>query len=372
MKILLLANTGWYLHHFRLPLAMAARDLGHEVVLACPHDADVPRLEKAGFRWVEVTLSRRGMNPLAELFSLWRLKQLYRQEQPDLAHHFTVKCVLYGSIAARMAGVGRVVNAVTGLGYAFSGRGWQATLARWSVGLLYRLALPGSRVIFQNPDDLAAFVSRAFVQPGAGVLIRGSGVDVRCFHPCVGMSPQRPERVLLASRLLWSKGIGEFVAAAGQVRQVLPRVEFWLAGVPDEGNPDSIPPETLVRWEGSVRLLGHRSDMAALMREVDILVLPSRYGEGVPRCLIEGAASGLALIASDMPGCREIVRDGENGVLIPPGDGAALARALLALLRDPALRAAMGMRSREIACAQFSQEQVIVQTLREYDLDVRQ
>lgn len=351
---------------------MAARDLGHEVVLACPDDADVPRLEQAGFRWLEVKLSRRGMNPLAELLSLWRLVRLYRQAQPDLVHHFTIKCVLYGSIAARLAGVRPVVNAVTGLGYAFSGRGWRAILARWSVGLLYRLALSGTRVVFQNPDDLAVFVSRGFVRPGAGVLIRGSGVDVRCFHPHVGMPPQRPERVLLASRLLWSKGIGEFVAAAGQVRQRLPGVEFWLAGVPDEGNPDSIPPEALARRAGSVQLLGHRSDMAVLMREVDILVLPSRYGEGVPRCLIEGAASGLALIASDMPGCREIVRDGENGILIPPGDEAALAHALLVLLRAPALRAAMGRRSREIACAQFSQEQVIVQTLREYDLDVRQ
>jgi glycosyltransferase involved in cell wall biosynthesis len=370
LKILILANTGWYLRHFRLPLAMAARDLGHEVVLACPNDADVSRLEQAGFRWVEVKLSRQGMNPLAEIVSLWRLVRLYRQEQPDLVHHFTIKCVLYGSIAARLAGVHAVVNAITGMGYAFSGKSVAARFAGFWASLLYRLALGGTQVIFQNPDDCAAFVKRGFIQPDSGFLIRGSGVDVAQFKPCAEFAQARTLTVLLASRLLWSKGVGEYVAAAARVRRQLPDVAFLLAGVPDAGNPDSILPSVLLQWEaeGAVTPLGQREDMAELMRQVDLLVLPSRYGEGVPRCLIEGAASGLALVASDTPGCREIVQDGVNGRLVPPGDVEGLAQAILSLLQDDKLRTEMGEKSRQLACEGFSEEQVITRTLQVYQM----
>lgn len=370
MKILLLANTGWYLHHFRLPLAVAARDLGHEVVLACPDDADVPGLKQAGFRWVEVKLSRRGMNPLAELLSLWRLKCLYRREQPDLVHHFTIKCVLYGSIAARLAGVRAVVNAVTGMGYAFAGKGSAARLAGLWASLFYRVALGGTQVVFQNPDDRAAFVGRGFILPDSGYLIRGSGVNIEKFKPCAESPQARPLTVLLASRLLWSKGVGEYVAAAERVRRQLPGVAFLLAGVPDTGNPDSISPSVLQQWEadGAVTTLGQREDMAELMREVDLLVLPSRYGEGVPRCLIEGAASGLALVASDTPGCREIVKDGVNGRLVFSGDVAGLAQAIVTLLQDDKLRADMGKKSRQLACEGFSEEQVIARTLQVYPI----
>lgn len=366
MKILLFANSDWYLYNFRLALAQAARAQGYEVVLLSPPGPYVPRLEQAGFRWIEARLSRRSLNPLGELAAIWWLARLYRRERPDLVHHFTVKCVLYGSLAARLAGVAAVVNAVTGLGHVFSASGPGAWLLRPWLGLFYRLTLRGSQVVFQNPDDLAVFLARGWTRRGDSHLIRGSGVDVRrfCPHHCAG----KANAVLLASRLLWAKGVGEYVAAAQRVRRQLPEVKFLVAGVPDPGNPGSIPLETIERWksQGEVVLLGQREDMAALMGEVDVLVLPSYYGEGVPRCLIEGAASGLALVASDTPGCREVVKHGINGMLVPPRDGERLAEAVLALLRDDKLRTAMGEKSREIACADFSEQQVIDETLQVY------
>lgn len=366
VKILLFANSDWYLYNFRLALAQAARAQGHEVVLLSPPGAYVPRLEQAGFRWVEARLSRRSLNPLGELAAIWRLVRLYRQEKPDLVHHFTVKCVLYGSVAARLAGVAAVVNAVTGLGHVFSASGPAMRLLRPWVTLFYRLALRGTQVVFQNPDDRAAFLAPGLTTSAASHLIRGSGVDVQ--HFCPQPHAGKNKAVLLASRLLWAKGVGEYVAAARRVRSQLPEVKFLIAGVPDPDNPGSIPPEVIARWkkQGDVILLGQREDMAELMGQVDVLVLPSYYGEGVPRCLIEGAASGLALVASDMPGCREVVKDGVNGLLVPPRDGERLAEAVLALLRDDKLRAAMGEKSREIACAGFSAQQVIDETLQVY------
>lgn len=366
MKILLFANSDWYLYNFRLALARVVRAQGHEVVLLSPAGAYVSRLEQAGFRWVETRLSRRSLNPLGELAAIWRLVRLYRQEKPDLVHHFTVKCVLYGSLAARLAGVAAVVNAVTGLGHVFSASGPAAWLLRPWVALFYRLALRGTQVIFQNPDDLAVFLARGWVHRATTHLIRGSGVDVQRFYP--QHRSGKAKSVLLASRLLWAKGVAEYVAAARLVRRQLPDVEFLIAGVPDPGNPGAIPPEAIECWkrQGDVTLLGQREDMAELMGQADLLVLPSYYGEGVPRCLIEGAASGLALVASDTPGCREVVKEGINGMLVPPRDGERLAEAVLALLRDDKLRAAMGEHSREIACAGFSEQQVIDETLHVY------
>lgn len=369
MKILLFANSDWYLYNFRLSLAQVLRAQGHEVLLLCPPGRYVDELRQAGFRWIGFELSRSGMNPWSELATLGRLVLLYRRERPDVVHHFTIKCVLYGSIAARLAPIGAVINAVTGLGHVFSASDLTARIVRPGVDKLYRLALHGTQVIFQNPDDQAAFLARGLTKHAECHLIRGSGVDVARFRPPESRPDGEVRQVLLASRLLWAKGVGEFVEAARRVRQIMPQAVFLIAGESDAGNPGAIPAATIESWktQGDIKILGHCDDMAPLLRQVDLVVLPSYYGEGVPRSLTEAAASGLPLIASDTPGCREIVMDGVNGILVPPRNVERLVEAILALLQSRVSRAEMGKRSRELACREFAEEGVLQQTLRIYE-----
>ncbi len=369
MKIVLFANTDWYLYNFRLPLAQALRAEGHEVVLVSPHGKYAERLSRAGFRVVRFPLVRRRLNPLAEIITVLRLALLYRRERPALVHHFTVKCVIHGSIAARLAGVGAVVNALAGLGHIFAARDAQARALRAVVKFVLRFAMRRTQVVFQNPDDCRAFLKAGLVAEKNCHLIRGSGVDVHRFKPkAARVSSRSTRRVLLASRLLRSKGVIEYVEAARLVRRELPQALFLLAGEPDEGNPDSIPRELVASWreQQNVEALGQCEEMDELIGRCDLVVLPTSYGEGVPRILVEAAACGKALVATDHPGCREIVIHGSNGLLVPPRDADALAEAIATLLVDDERRTEMGRRSRELACREYSQERVNEDTIRVY------
>lgn len=370
MKVLFFANTDWYLYNFRLSLARYLRDHGHEVVLLSPPGPYVACLQAAGFRALTVPMQRRSLNPLRELTLFEHIRRIYAQERPDLAHHFTIKCVVYGALAARLTGVSARVNAVTGLGYVFTSESPKARLLRFPVRALLRLALGGahSRLIVQNPDDQSTFQRAGLIDYAHIRLIRGSGVDTERFRPVTPPVSTHPLKILLASRLLWGKGIGEYVVAARQLRQESVAAEFLLAGDPDPGNPASIPPEQLDHWhqESDVTLLGHVGDMAALLAQTDIVVLPTSYGEGVPRSLIEAAACGLPLVATDAPGCREIVEHEVNGLLVPVKDAAALASALQRLCRDPETRRRMGQASRAKALAEFDERIVFARTLAVY------
>jgi glycosyltransferase involved in cell wall biosynthesis len=366
MKILLFANTDWYLYNFRFALAKAILEEGHELVLLSPPGKYSERLKQAGFRWVPLPLERRRLNPLAELITILRIAQVYRRERPDLVHHFTVKCVLYGSIAARLARIKAVVNALAGLGHIFSDDGFQAKVLRRIVKSVCKLILRPSEVIFQNPDDLRTFLKFGLVSEKTSHLIRGSGVDVKRFKPRAS-NPANSERyVLLASRLLWAKGVSEYVEAARLVRQSHPEIVFLLAGETDPGNPAAIPQGVIDEWQGDVEVLGHCEDMRVLIEKVDLVALPTYYGEGVPRILIEAAASGKPLVATDMPGCREIVQHGINGALVPVRDNKQLARAIRDILLDDQRRDEMGRRSRYLACSEFSEDQVISKTFEVY------
>lgn len=368
MKALLFANTDWYLWNFRLPLARALREQGWDVLLVSPPGDHAARLEAAGFRWRPFQFSRRGVNPFAEMATVARLATLYREEQPDLAHHFTIKCVLYGGLAADRVGVRAVVSSVTGMGHLFTTPGWRATLLQPVVRALYRKVLARSHVIFQNPDDLAQFAASGSLGNPAGVhLIRGSGVDTTRFSPPVAPAPEPPVSILLVARLLREKGIEEFVAAASTLRSRGIAVRCLVAGDPDPGNPSSHDAADLARWrrESPVEFLGHVEDMPALLRGVHIACLPS-WREGTPRSLLEAGACGLPLVATDVPGCREVVRNGDNGVLLPVRDPAALADALQALVADPARRHALGARAREIVVTEFSESLVVARTLQVY------
>jgi glycosyltransferase involved in cell wall biosynthesis len=361
-RVALVAHWDWVLYNFRLPLARRLRELGAEVTFVSPPGEYVERLGAAGLRWLPWAVSRRSLNPLTEAAAVARLVRLYRRERFTAVQHFTVKPILYGSLAAQAVGIPRVVNTFTGLGFLFSD-GATPRLLRVAVFPLLRRLLHGRRVVtvVQNEQDRDRLL-RARLVPACGCrLIPGSGVDVDRFAP--GPGPDGVPVALLAARLLWDKGIAEFVEAARRLRATGTAGRFLVAGAPDPGNPRSIPEAQFARWaeEGAVEFLGRRDDMPSLLRQVHVAVLPSSYYEGVPRFLLEAAAAGLPLVASDIPGCRAVVEEGVNGFLVPPRDPTALTGALERLLRDEALRGAMGRASRAMAVERFDERLILAQ-----------
>lgn len=372
MKCLLFANTDWYLYNFRRSLATALKDAGHDVLLVSPSGPYGEKLRALGFRWTPAPMQRDSLNPLRELALLVWVWRLVRAEKPQLVHGFTIKCAVYGALAARLAGAARV-NAVAGMGYVFIGDAPKARLLRPIVRVLMRLALGGkrARLILQNPDDVR-FFERTGIAPSAQIrLIPGSGVDcARFLPPAPAQQPamSEPLRVVLASRLLWDKGVDEFVDAARLLKAENRQLRFVLAGASDPGNPAAIPEQALLEWQASglVECLGHVEDMPALLAGADIVALPS-YREGLPKSLIEAAACARPLITTDVPGCREVVTDGVNGLLVAARDAKALARAIARLQDDPALANRLGQAAREKALAEFDERIVIARTLAVYD-----
>jgi glycosyltransferase involved in cell wall biosynthesis len=367
MKALLFANTDWYLYNFRRDLARALRARGDEVVLVSPGGEYAGRLQQLGYRWLEFPLARRGMNPLAELAAIARLVRLYRRERPDLVHHFTVKCVLYGTLAGRLVGVRAVVNSITGLGYLFLPGGVFKDLLRRFVRLWYRSVLRGSQVIFENREDCQAFVESGLIRPEGGHLIPGVGVDLERFRPTP--LPAGSPVVLLAARLLWDKGVGEFVQAARQLRSLGIPAVFALAGRTDPGNPASIPEAEIEAWrqEGTLEWWGWIEDMPGALGRASLICLPS-YREGLPTVLMEAAACARPVVTSNVPGCRDVLRDGVSGLLVEARDAAGLARVLQRLIGDPGLCREMGAAGRALAEENFSSAGIQSRILEVYQI----
>ncbi|MCB9753276.1 MAG: glycosyltransferase family 4 protein [Myxococcales bacterium] len=369
-SLLFVVNTEWFFVSHRLPLARAALEANARVTLAAGGDGEALRATAEGraIRFVPTPLSRSGVNPLRELGGVLTLRRLYQRERPDLVHHVTSKPVIYGSLAARGLPL-TVLNAVSGLGYAFTGRGSSPRRAvlRATMQRLYRAALhrPRTYTVFQNQDDLELFIGLGLVDAASTLMIRGSGVDCRRFAP-------RPEPpgvpvVVLPSRLLRDKGVEEFVAAARLLRRERAPARLVLVGKPDPGNPSSIAPERVAAWqrEGVIEWWGHSDDMPETLARAHVVALPS-HREGLPKILLEAAASGRALVATDVPGCREVCLHRHNGLLVPPHDPAALGRAIATLAGDAALRAQLGARGRALALAEFSIERVVAAHMEVY------
>lgn len=369
MKLILFANTEWYLYNFRRSLALALRDAGHDVLLISPDGPYGEKLRALGLRWQPLPMDRRSLNPFREAGLLLHLLRLFRRERPDLVHGFTIKSAVYGSLAARLAGVPARVNAVAGMGYVFISDSPKARVLRPIVRALLKLALGGknARLILQNPDDVALFARAGLVDAAQVRLIPGSGVDCSRFQPDPHRPPGERLRVLLPARLLWDKGLAEYVQAARQLQADGRAIEFLLAGDPDPGNPAAVPEATVRGWveEGVLQWLGHVDDMPALLRSVDIVALPS-YREGLPKGLIEAAASGCALVTTDVPGCREVVQHDIDGLLVPVRDGGALALAIARLQEDPVFRTRLAEAGRQKALAKFDERIVIEKTLHVY------
>lgn len=367
-RIVLFVNVPRFFLTHRLPLALAARDAGHEVHVATAADdpEQLAAIRATGLPLHTLPLEQHGVSPRREAKTLLAVHRLYRELRPDLVHHVGVKAMLYGGIAARICGVPAVVCTLSGLGAAFTGDGARLALVRPLVteGLAWALRGEGTRVILQNPENRDFLVRRGIVAAERCRLIRGSGVDMRAFAP----APEPPGMpvVLFAGRVLWSKGVGDFVAAAERLRGA---ARFAIASLPEPRNPDAVPPDTIARWieTGTIEWWGTRDDMAEVLRSVHVACLPTRYGEGVPKFLVEAAASARPVVATDVPGCREAVRSGETGTLVPPNDDAALVAALRRLIEDGALRRRFGERGRRLVEEEMSLERVNRDTLAVYD-----
>jgi len=374
LKVLLFANTDWYLYNFRRSLADELCGAGFDVLLVSPAGAYGQKLRDLGFRWIPAPMERRSLNPARELALLRWLTRLISDEGIDLVHGFTVKCAVYGSLAGRLAAwtgkeAGRV-NAVTGMGYVFTSGDARARLLRPIVRGLLRLALDGekARLILQNADDVELFTRAGLVDPARVRLIRGSGVDCSRFTPFPSETTSRARmKVLLPARLLWDKGVAEFVEAARLLRSDGRAIDFVLAGQPDPGNPASVPEATVRGWseQGLLEWLGHVDDMPGLFRTVDVVVLPS-YREGLPKGLIEAGACGLSLITTDVPGCREVVTNDVDGLLVPVRDAPALAAAIARLHDDTDLRLRLGAAARKRAVSEFNERIVLERTIGVY------
>ena len=367
---MLFANTDWYLFNFRRNLIDRLQREGWKAVLVSPPGPFGERLRADGLGWHPFDLSPGGVGPLYEIDAVRRLRALYRAERPRLVHHFTIKCVLYGTLASRgLDGTG-VVNAITGLGHVFTDPGPRARLIRTAVIPLYRYCLsrPNVRTVFQNQADLEEFVGRRLLPRGRARVIRGSGVDCRRFAPRgVGTRAAGPPRVLFASRMLREKGVLELVEAARVLRRRGVDVEFVFAGSCYPGNPSSVDAREIAEWraEGLVRYLGHVEDMPELIASCDLVVLPS-YREGTPRILLEAAAMERPVVATDIPGCRGVVVHEVTGLLVPVGDAVALADAIARLARDGVLRARFGRAGRRIVLREFDERIVLEGTMDVY------
>ena len=369
LTVLYVVNDAAFFLSHRLRLACEARNCGFRVVIVCGEDTGESRLAAHGFEFRTIPLSRSSFNPFRELRTYRALERIYRSEQPDLVHHVTIKPVIYGTRIARRLQVAAVVNAIPGLGFVFTRRGKWAWMRRRLVSAMYRSALrhPNMRLILQNREDLDSFIANMRVAPKQTCLIRGAGVDLEEFS--FAPEPEAPPGFILVARMLADKGVRQFVEAARSVKARRPAWRFTLLGGVDPGNPSSLSAAELESWdtEGVVHWAGHRDDVADCMRGHHIVCLPTYYREGLPKSLLEAAAIGRAMIASDIPGCRDIVRDGVTGLVVPPRDVPALATAMVRLGEDGALRERLRNAARSRAEELFSVEDVVHDTFLVYE-----
>jgi glycosyltransferase involved in cell wall biosynthesis len=358
-------NASWNIVNFRKGLIDALRGRGDRVVALAPEDSFSDRLREWGVEFVPIAMNQQGVSPIEDLGLLARYRRRLGSIRPDVLLAYTIKPNIYGSLAAHSLGV-PVINNISGLGTAFVRQGWLTALVTW----LYRLALRRSRtVFFQNEEDRRLFLDKGIVRPAQARLLPGSGIDLERFRPTAGPVDGAPFAFLFAGRLLWDKGVREFVEAARLVRRERPDVRFRILGFVDAPNRTAVPEAELRAWseEGLVDYLGASDDVRPHFEAADCVVLPS-YREGLPRVLLEGAALARPLIATDVPGCRQVVEDGVNGFLCAPRDAPALAAAMLRMAGLTAgRRAEMGREGRRKVEAGFDQRIVIERYLRAID-----
>ncbi|HWR45832.1 glycosyltransferase family 4 protein [Sporomusa sp.] len=331
---------------------------GHEVVALAPEQGFEDEIAGLGATYRTFPLQRTGMNPLKDLGALIRLIQIIKEVKPDIVLTYTIKPVIYGSLAARFAGVKNVYSMITGLGYAFGNDTVRQKLIGLFVKILYRIALDcNNKVFFQNPDDRNCFRKISLIVDEQAVLINGSGVNTERFSLCEAQT--HPVRFLLIARMIKEKGIHDYIAAIKLIRQKFPEVEFAILGS-IETSPSAISKYEIHAWEeeGLVRYLGETADVRPYIANASVYVLPSFYPEGTPRSILEAMSMGKPIITTNSPGCKETVQDGVNGFLVPVKDSRALAQAMERFIVQPGLITAMGGESRRIALEKYDVHKV--------------
>ena len=364
--ILLLGGVSRSLVNFRGALIQQMLAKGHRVT-ACASDEDLPsvqQLKNWGAQFAQVKFDRTSMNPIHEIQCLLRLTALMRSSKPDVFIGYTIKPIIYGLLGARLAGVPRRYGLVTGLGYAFTeGTEFRRRLANVSALAAYKTSLRfADNIVFQNPDDLELFRNKGILAPHQRAeFVNGSGVDLEHFQPVP--LPTGPTRFLMIARLLKDKGVREFAAAAKLVKKQRPSCIFTLVG-PWDSNPASIDATDLDRWrnEGTIEYLGTSTDVRQQISNCHVLVLPS-YREGTPRTVLEAMSMGRAVVATDVPGCRQAVDHEVTGLLVPPRNASAIAGACLKLALQPELMREMGIHGRNMAEQKFDSKIVSNHTL---------
>lgn len=367
-RLLFIVSEDWYFVSHRLHLGMAAARAGYRVAVLTHVAQHRRQIEDAGIEVLDWSLNRSSRNPVTELRAMLGLVLAVRRFRPDLIHAVALKPVLYASLASRLVGPTRRVFALGGLGFVFASQRFTARLLRPLVIGTLRLGLAGAktRLILQNPDDVSVLAAAGVIAGRRVHLIRGAGVDTSVFRP--EPEHEEPPLVVLPARMLWDKGVGDFVRCAGSLRSRGVAVRFALVGERDPHNPECVPEEQLARWveSGDVEWWGRRDDMPEVYARAHVVCLPSHH-EGLPKALLEAASCARPIVAYDIPGCREIVADRSNGILVPFRDADRMAQAILELVSNPDLRRTMGAAGRERAIREFSQERVAAATSRVWE-----
>jgi glycosyltransferase involved in cell wall biosynthesis len=363
-KILFFVTEDWFVCSHWLPIIIGAKAEGYDVVVVTRTNRHAGIIEKHGARVIPFGISRRGSNLFREIAAIRRLTGIYREERPDIVHHVAMKPMLYGSLVAHLLRIPHTFNWVAGMGWLFVSNERQAKVLQAVVRKVLGMLLRGTSVIVENKDD-REIIAGLGVGAGHIKLVRGAGVDTAMYAP--SPQPDGVPLVVLPARMLWDKGVGEFVDAARQLRQRGVQARFALVGEPDPENPASVPEEQLLAWrqEGAVEWWGRSEDMPQVYAQSRIVCLPS-YREGLPKSLLEAASCARPVVATNVPGCRDVVRDGDNGILVEARNAGALADALARLLANPKLCGQMGQRGRERVLQEFSQERIVSQVLSLY------
>jgi glycosyltransferase involved in cell wall biosynthesis len=375
--LLFFVTEDWYFCSHRFELASAALASGYHVTVVTQINEFGEKIKNQGFNLIPLEIDRKSGSLTKELKLLLQLRTIFKIEKPDIIHHIAIKPILYGGVAAYLAGVSRNVYTLAGLGYAFTSKQKKARIFCSIIQILFGFLFKRNcRVIFQNPDNYNLLVEKDLIKPEKAVLIRGSGVDIDKFRSAHDASKENARKenasneftVVLASRMVWEKGIGEFVEAARILLAQGVKARFVLVGASDIGNRNAVSEQQLKQWnnEGIIEWQGASRNMSDVFSRAHIVTLPSAYGEGVPKVLLEAAASGLPIVTTDMPGCREIVKEGVNGFLVPKEDAEKLAEALKKLIDDPALCRVMGNNGRKMVAEEFSVDRVVNETLDVY------
>jgi len=360
MRIIIVANTSWYVFNFRRNLIRTLQKDGHEVCVIAPCDDYVGKLVQLGVKHHALLLTQRGTNPFREINSFIRLLHLFRVIRPDVVLTFTVKCNLYTGICRRFVKFEQIPN-ISGLGEAFDKKG----IVNYIVSLLYKSALAKSkRVFFQNDEDRQTIINRGLLPEHMCKRIHGSGVDLKTFCPGSFLPQNNSRRFLMFGRLVPKKGYGLFMKVAKEVRlKHKDRAEFWIMGIVDKSRKKSkelLEQILSLQKQGIIKYLPPSDDVVPVLREVDIVVLPSKYNEGIPRCLLEAMACGKPIITTDWKGCKDTVDHGVNGYLINVDDCRALEHYILKLIYAPEEQLKrMGSMSRRKAETEFDENQIL-------------